>query len=168
MIKEDETRSGKKQIKCTCQSAKSNTRRGKNEKAGVGWLERRERGAQRVGFLGRILLAGRSGPAYRKLVRAASDCEDSRVVLYAGPSVDGIGWSHRIPSDDFPADSFFPMGFRYTPRGRRQREVQGRTKSRLILLRKKDSSASEWIWGQSIGRRVRSMTTVARSEILSE
>lgn len=73
------------------------------------------KGAQRVGFLGRILLAGRSGPAHRKLVRAASDCEDSRVVLYAGPGADGIGWSHRIPPDDFPADSFFPMGFRYTP-----------------------------------------------------
>lgn len=74
-----------------------------------------KKGARRVGFLGRILLAERSGPAHRKLVRAASDCEDSRVVLYAGPGADGIGWSHRIPPDDFPADSFFPMGFRYTP-----------------------------------------------------
>ena len=81
----------KEEIKFTSSlRAKSNTRRRTRER----------RGAQRVGFLGRILLAGRrSGPAHRKLVRAASDCEDNRTVLYAGPGADGIGWYRMVPSD---------------------------------------------------------------------
>lgn len=84
---------------------------GRTRKGGLEWFGGGRAHRESVFFL----LAGRSGPAHRKLVRAASDCEDSRVVLYAGPGADGIGWSHRIPPDDFPADSFFPMGFRYTP-----------------------------------------------------
>lgn len=94
-------------------------------------------GVQGVGFLGRILLAGRSGPVHRKLVRAASDCEDSRVVLYAGPGADvisdgPIGYRRmtflRILSFPWVSD---------TPRGRCQREVQGHMESRLVLEGKK-------------------------------
>lgn len=86
---------------------------------------RKERGERRDGGGGKERrfsrpdpLGGKEDPVprNRKLVRAASDCEDSRVVLYAELRRD-IGPSHRTPSDDFPADSFLLMGFRYTRGG---------------------------------------------------
>jgi len=62
---------------------------------GRAW-EGKGKGAQRVGFLGRILLAGRSGPAHRKLVRAASDCEDSQCSFICQAR---HGWYRMVPSD---------------------------------------------------------------------
>lgn len=84
-------------------------------------------------------LLGRSGPAHRKLVRAASDCEDNCVVLYAEFRRD-IGWSHRTPPDDFPADSFLLMGFRYAE-APRQRELQVRIALPAVAMEEDPSTS---------------------------